>query len=205
METQRTESQILAGEVVATTTDFEAYWKSVVGRLIFDAGDDANRADLRETPIRLLHAFHEMLGGYKDDPSKYLNVKFESNHDEMVVVKELPFVSLCEHHMLPFTGTVAVGYIPDKFIVGLSKIPRAVQALAQRLQVQERLTGEIADAFNTTVQPKGVGVWVKANHTCMSCRGVRSAGSMITSSMRGVFKDHSATRAEFLEAVRSQL
>lgn len=202
METERTESQVLEAALNKASIKTRDTWETAIREVMQEVGDNPRREDLIDTPQRLRKALKEMLQGYSVNPGEFLSVTFDSAHDEMVVVTDMPFVSLCEHHMLPFSGMVAVGYIPQDKIVGLSKIPRAVQALAQRLQVQERLTGEIADAMFENLKPTGVGVWIKASHTCMSCRGVKSSGSMVTSAMRGSFKDHAETRAEFLAAVR---
>jgi len=159
---------------------------------------ETDREDLQETPGRFLKAMQEMLGGYEEDPAGYLSKQFKSSCDEMILVKDIPFVSLCEHHMLPFWGTATVAYVPAGTIVGLSKIPRAVQALARRLQVQERLTDEIATALQDNIKDcLGVGVRIVGEHSCMKFRGVKSSGKMTTSKLTGVFRKHSP-RAEFL-------
>jgi GTP cyclohydrolase IA len=153
----------------------------------------------RETPGRFLKAFFEMTQGYDQDPEKILSKRFKQDYDEMVVVNDINFTSLCEHHLLPFIGIATVGYIPQGTVVGLSKIPRLVDCFSRRLQIQERLTNEIAEAMNLHLQPKGVGVIIEAQHQCMSCRGVRKQNAkMITSAMRGVMLTNPSARSEFL-------
>lgn len=158
-----------------------------------------------DTPARFLNALAEMAGvGNAHDPSEHLDRMFDVDVDEMVVVRGIDFVSLCEHHLLPFTGTAAVGYLPaDGRVVGLSKIPRMVDGYARRLQVQERLTNQIADAMQNRLGPEGVGVLVRASHGCVACRGVRQPGvEMVTTAMRGSMRANADTRAEFLAAAR---
>jgi len=167
-------------------------------RLIEYIGEDPTRDGLIDTPERVLKAYKEMTEGYKIDISQILSVSFDVEFDELVVLKDIPFVSLCEHHMLPFTGSATVGYIPTQKIVGLSKLARLVDAYAKRLQVQERLTKQIADAMLAHIEPLGCGVVIKANHSCMSCRGIRKQGEMITSSLHGVFRTDARARSEFL-------
>lgn len=161
-------------------------------------GENVERDGLQETPQRVVKAYREFLSGYAENPKNYLSKQFYSDCDEMIVVRDVPFISLCEHHMLPFWGTVHVAYIPHRRIVGLSKIPRAVQALARRLQVQERLTDEIAECLHTSIEGCcGVGVQMSGEHSCMKFRGVKSHGSMVTSKLTGVFS-RPEVRAEFL-------
>lgn len=158
-----------------------------------------DRDGLADTPHRVVRAFVEMTAGYEQDPEAVLGTVFDETSDEMVVVDGVDFVSLCEHHLMPFVGIAVVGYIPDGKVVGLSKIPRLVDVFARRLQVQERLTNQIADALVDVLQPKGVGVIVRAAHACMSTRGVNVQGSVTTTSaMRGVVLEKPAARAEFL-------
>lgn len=160
-----------------------------------DIGRDAN---LRETPMRVVRALAEMTAGYRQDPAKILKT-FPVEHDQMVVLSRIRFVSLCEHHMLPFAGSAAIGYVPGKRIVGISKLARVVQIYARRLQVQERMTQQIADALDRHLKPRGVGVIIRAHHECMSCRGVRqSETEMITSAVHGVIRDKPEARQEFL-------
>jgi len=169
-------------------------------REILDAiGEDVERDGLTRTPTRVAEMYAELFSGLHDDPSRHLEVTFEANHDEMVMVRDIPLYSMCEHHLVPFHGKAHVAYIPgdDGRITGLSKIARLVDGFARRPQVQERLTTEIADALMGALQPAGVFVVVEAEHLCMSMRGVKKPGSLtVTSAVRGIFKDNPATRAE---------
>lgn len=164
-------------------------------------GEDPAREGLRETPQRYLRALQEMCSGLKADPTVPLGKVFDEDHDEVVILRSIPFVSLCEHHLLPFTGTVDFAYLPHGTVVGLSKIPRFIEILARRPQVQERLTAQLADVFMKHVEPLGVMVVVRGVHSCMHLRGVRSSGEMVTSVVRGVFKDVPAARAEVLHLI----
>jgi len=170
-------------------------------------GEDPNRDGLRKTPYRVYKAFEHLCGGYKMDPKKVLNdALFESSNDEMVLVRDIEFYSMCEHHMLPIIGRVHVAYIPDGKVVGLSKIPRMVNIYARRLQIQEQMTEQIADAILETIQPKGVGVIVEARHMCMEMRGVEKINSItISSALRGLFKSDAKTREEFMSMVNAPL
>jgi len=173
-----------------------------IRRLIEFLGEDPGRGGLKDTPRRVVSAYKEMTQGYKVNIDEILTVTFDSNCDEMIVVKDIPFVSLCEHHMMPFWGSCSVGYIPaDGRVVGLSKIPRLINALSQRLQIQERLTEQIAKQIQTTLCPIGVGVLVRAHHSCMWFRGVKSGGEMKTAYLTGAIKEDSKARAEFLNYV----
>jgi GTP cyclohydrolase IA len=167
-------------------------------------GEDPDREGLRRTPIRVAEAYQFLTRGYHEDPKRVLNdALFESTSDEMVIVKDIDFYSLCEHHMLPFFGKCHVAYLPTKKIVGLSKIPRLVDVYARRLQVQERMTQEIASTLMELIKAEGVGVVVEAQHLCMMMRGVEKQNSFaITSAMLGSFRDDARTRAEFLELIR---
>jgi GTP cyclohydrolase I len=162
------------------------------------AGEDPYREGVEETPARWVKALGEMCVGYKTDASLTLNTTFDVAADEMVVVHGVPFVSLCEHHLLPFTGTATIGYLPGERIVGLSKLPRLLHAYAKRPQVQERLTSQVSETMQAVLQPRGCGVIIEGHHTCMSCRGVQSAGQMVTSSLLGSFREDAQQRAEFL-------
>lgn len=176
-----------------------------VVRLIEFIGEDPQRAGLVDTPDRVIRAFGEMTEGYKVDVEGLLTRTFEDRCDEMVVVRDIEFTSLCEHHLLPFTGTAAVGYVPKDRVVGLSKLARLVDAYARRLQVQERMTVQIAEAIETYLDPLGVGVVVAARHSCMGCRGVRKpSAEMVTSSMLGVFRGKPEARTEFLTFVQAR-
>tara|TARA_R110000824_G_scaffold114279_7_gene264706 strand:+ start:1567 stop:2163 length:597 start_codon:yes stop_codon:yes gene_type:complete len=166
-------------------------------------GEDVEREGLKETPERVLRAFVEMTSGMNEDVSKYLSKTFDVKSDEMVLVKGIRFASMCEHHLLPFTGTATVAYIPNGRVVGLSKLPRTVLAYAKRPQVQERMTEQIADALDSHLNPKGVGVIIRANHSCMGCRGIKQPDAeMITSAMRGLMFTDPKARSEFLQLAR---
>jgi GTP cyclohydrolase I len=179
--------------------------QDAVRRLLEAVGEDADRAGLVGTPGRVARSLEFLTNGYKEDPEAILRAAlFESDVDEMVVVKDMEFYSLCEHHMLPFYGRCHVAYVPNGQIVGLSKLGRVVDAFSRRLQVQERLTAEIAGAVEAAVRPKGVGVVMEAHHLCMMMRGVQKQGSLAaTSCMLGLFKKDARTRAEFLNLIRS--
>ena len=177
----------------------------IVIRLLQFIGEDPERPGLIETPKRVVKAWQEWFGGYKIEPKEVLKTFADGAEkvDEMVVVRDIPVYSHCEHHLAPFFGVAHVAYIPNGSIVGLSKLPRLVDIFARRLQVQERLTNQIADALNTELSPKGVGVVIECRHLCMESRGVRKAGATtVTSAMRGVMFDIPAARAELLSLVR---
>ena len=172
-------------------------------RMILEAiGEDPNREGLRDTAARVARMYAEFFQGLHEDPRVHLKVVFDEQHDEMVLVKDVPFYSMCEHHLLPFHGQVHAAYIPRGKVVGLSKIARVIEAFARRPQVQERMTSQIADLLMEELNAQGVAVVVEASHTCMTMRGVRKPGSLVvTSAMRGAFKTHVATRNEFLSLV----
>ena len=178
--------------------------QQLIRRQIELIGEDPNREGLLRTPLRVAEAFKFLVGGYTEDPKEVLNdALFESTSDEMVIVKDIYFYSLCEHHMLPFFGKCHVAYLPTKKVVGLSKIPRLVDVYARRLQIQERMTQEIATMLMELIQPEGVGVVVEAQHLCMMMRGVQKQNSYaITSAMLGSFREDARTRAEFLDLIR---
>ena len=175
----------------------------IVKNLLTEIGEDPDREGLVSTPKRVAKAYEFLTKGYHQDIDEVLNgAIFTEKYDEMVVVKNIDFYSLCEHHMLPFYGKVHVAYIPNGKIVGLSKIPRIVEVFARRLQVQERMTQQIADTLDKYLQPIGVAVVSEANHMCMMMRGVEKQNSSATSSaMHGVFKDDAKTRSEFLNLI----
>lgn len=176
-----------------------------VQNLLIGIGEDPERDGLRDTPARVVKALAEMTEGYQQDPKTILSKQFDNDgkYDQMIILTDIDFVSLCEHHMLPFYGKAGVAYVPgNNKIVGLSKLARLVECFARRLQVQERMTQQIADALDAELQPIGVGVIIKAHHSCMSCRGIKKAGaSMITSSLKGVLKEDLSARQEFLKLV----
>ena len=175
----------------------------LVEQLLSELGEDPARQGLRATPDRVTRALRELTDGYGVRAADVIaGAIFDQDYDEMVLVKDIPFYSLCEHHMLPFFGTVHVGYLPKGKVVGLSKIPRLVGVFAHRLQLQERLTQEVAGALNDELAPRGVGVVVEARHLCMEMRGVQKpGGQLITSCMLGTFRKDARTRAEFLDLV----
>jgi GTP cyclohydrolase I len=174
-----------------------------IRQVLWCLGQDALRQGLRETPARVYSALQEMTQGYAQDPVEILSKQFEEPTDEIVVLKGVEFHSLCEHHLLPFFGTVALAYLPREKVVGLSKMARLVDCFARRLQVQERMTTEIADAMSHNLRARGVAVIVRAQHLCMCVRGVKKPGAeMIVSVMRGVFRENAAARAEVMELLR---
>ena len=172
-------------------------------RMIIEAiGDNPDREGLKDTASRVARMYGEFFQGLHEDPRSYLQVVFDEQHDEMVLVKDVPFHSMCEHHLLPFHGRVHAAYIPRGRVVGLSKIARVIEVFARRPQVQERMTAQIADLLIDELDAHGVGVVVEASHTCMTMRGVKKPGSlMVTSAMRGSFKTDQATRGEFMSLV----
>jgi GTP cyclohydrolase I len=167
--------------------------------LIELCGDDPNRDGLLETPYRVFKAFLEYTEGYREDPKTHLEKTFDVSHQELVLVKDIEFHSVCEHHFAPFFGVAHVGYIPNKKITGLSKIARMVEGYAKRFQVQERLTTQISEAIEEILEPKGTMVVIEAKHMCMCGRGIKkTSASTTTSSVRGIFAEQSEARAEFL-------
>ena len=175
-----------------------------VRRIIEAIGEDPNREGLLDTPRRIAEMYTELFSGLHRDPREVLSHAFQESHREMVILKNIPFYSLCEHHFLPFHGRAHVGYVPNGRIVGASKIARAVDILARRPQLQERLTGQIADAIMEGLSPDGVAVVIEAEHLCMTMRGVQKPGTtLITSAIRGAFRRRAVTRSEFLSLVRN--
>jgi GTP cyclohydrolase I len=186
-----------------TQADAEA----AVRTLIEWAGDDPDREGLLETPGRVTRSYRELFAGYETDPRAYLERTFEEvgGYDEMVVLRDIRVVSFCEHHMLPVIGRAHVGYLPTDRVVGISKLARVVHGFARRLQIQEKLTAEIAGAIHDILRPKGVGVLIEAEHSCMTMRGVNTPGSTLTTStLLGELRDDPRTRQEFLELVRGR-
>src|SRR5579859_3400055 len=176
----------------------------LISALLAELGEDPARAGLKATPDRVSRALRELTAGYAMRPEDVIaGAVFEQDYDEMVVVKDVPFYSLCEHHMLPFFGFCHVGYLPKGRVIGLSKVPRLVDVFAHRLQIQERMTKEIAEALYGTLEPRGVGIVVEARHLCMEMRGAQKPGGhMMTSCMLGTFRKDPRTRAEFLALVK---
>jgi GTP cyclohydrolase I len=179
--------------------------QAAVTEILIAIGEDVERDGLVNTPRRVASMYEELFSGLHDDPARHLEVTFASEHDEMVMVRDIPFASLCEHHLVPFLGKAHVAYIPaeDGRITGLSKLARLVDGYARRLQVQERMTTEIADAIDKVLAPRGVLVVIEAEHLCMSMRGVKKPGTVtVTSSVRGLFRSDVATRAEAMQFIR---
>jgi len=184
---------------VETTTLTSATFENLVREILVRLGEDPAREGLLRTPERVHHAFQFLTKGYQQDPDTMLkNALFTVSYDEMVIVKDVEVFSLCEHHMLPFFGKVHVAYIPNGKVIGLSKIPRLIEIFSRRLQIQERLTTQIAETIQKAIQPQGVGVVMEATHLCAVMRGVRKPGTiMTTSSVLGLFRTRDRTRAEF--------
>ena len=178
--------------------------KQAVQMILEAVGEDPKRDGLLETPRRVAKMYAEMFEGLHLDPARHLEVTFTETYDEMVLVRDITFTSMCEHRLLPFSGVAHVAYLPEGKVTGLSKIARVVEEVARRPQVQERMTQTIADLISTKLNTSGVGVVVSAEHSCMSIRGVKKPGSLtITSSLRGDFRDDPATRAEFMSLIGS--
>ena len=188
---------------VETTTLTSATFENLVREMLVRLGEDPAREGLLRTPERVHHAFEFLTKGYQQDPDTMLkNALFTVSYDEMVIVKDVEVFSLCEHHMLPFFGKVHVAYIPNGKVIGLSKIPRLIEIFSRRLQIQERLTTQIAETIQKAIQPQGVGVVIEARHLCMMMRGVeKQHSSAVTSSMLGCFRDEQETRTEFLSLI----
>ena len=179
---------------------------SAMRKILESIGEDPNRDGLRRTPERFEKAFRFLTSGYQQDPEKLLNgAMFTVSYDQMVLVKDIEFYSLCEHHLLPFFGKAHVAYLPSKRVLGLSKIARLVNMYARRLQIQERMTSQIAEAISEKISPEGVGVIIEARHLCMQMRGVeKQHGQAVTSAMLGSFRHNKQTRDEFLSLVRNR-
>ena len=187
---------------VVELSDIEQAFREVLRWI----GEDPDRDGLRETPARLVRAYQEYFSGYRQDPEQILRKTFEETdgYDEMVVLRGIPFESHCEHHVAPIIGRAWVAYVPDRRVVGISKLARVVEAYAHRLQIQERLTAQVANAIDQVLKPQGVGVVIKAAHQCMSSRGVHMHGTdMVTSRMLGCFRENPMTRQEFMSMVHS--
>ena len=177
--------------------------EAAIRALIEAVGENLDREGLSDSPRRITEMYRELFAGLNRDPVDILSVGFEEGHDELVILREIPFYSMCEHHFMPFHGQAHIGYMPDGRIVGLSKIARAVEIFARRPQVQERLTSQIANCIEEVLHAQGVGVVIEAEHLCMTARGVRKPGAtMVTSAMRGCFRTDANTRQEFLGLIR---
>ena len=182
----------------------EARAAAAVRELLLAVGEDPDRPGLKETPARVARAYAETFGGLGQDPAEVLSTTFDEDHDELVLVKDIPMYSTCEHHLVPFHGNAHVAYIPgeDGRVTGLSKLARLVDIYARRPQVQERMTSQIADALNDVLKPRGVLVVIEAEHLCMSMRGIRKPGATtVTSAVRGIFRDKAATRSEAMSLI----
>jgi len=198
IDTQESEAQPLTSRV-----DCERI-EAAVREILLAVGEDPDRDGLRETPRRVARMYEELFAGLRKDPAGVLRKTFAEKYDEMVLVKDISFESMCEHHLLPFFGKAHIAYLPNGRIVGLSKLARAVEILAKRPQVQERMTEELADLVMGELDARGVGVVLEASHTCMSIRGVRKPGSLCTTSaMRGTFRTNLSTRAELMALINS--
>ncbi len=191
---------------VETTTITSASFEDLVREMIVRLGENPEREGLVRTPERVHRAYEHLVKGYKEDPEAMLKkALFTVTYDEMVIVKDVEMFSLCEHHMLPFFGKVHVAYIPNGKVIGLSKIPRLIEIFSRRLQIQERLTTQIAETIQNAIEPQGVGVVIEARHLCMMMRGVEKQHSAaVTSSMLGCFREEQETRSEFLSLIRNR-
>jgi GTP cyclohydrolase IA len=191
---------------VETPTLTSATFEELVREMLVRLGEDPEREGLLRTPARVHKAFEFLTRGYNEDPEALLKkALFTVTYDEMVIVKDVEVFSLCEHHMLPFFGKVHVAYIPNGKVIGLSKIPRLIEIFSRRLQIQERLTTQIAETIQKVIQPQGVGVVIEARHLCMMMRGVEKQHSQaVTSSMLGCFREEQETRTEFLSLIRNR-
>ncbi len=185
----------------------EAKIRNAINDIIEAIGEDPKREGLAGTPERVAEMYAELFGGMSQDPKEELSVGFEIGHREMVVLRDIPFYSMCEHHLLPFYGVAHIGYIPNEEgrIIGISKLARVVEITSRRPQLQERMTTEIADAIMDAIKPEGVAVVLQAEHLCMIMRGIKKPGSnVITSAIRGIFKRKAATRAEFFAIIQGK-
>ncbi len=194
----------MAGQPRERTDDERARAQEAVRELIRWIGDDPDREGLLDTPRRVVNAYLEYFQGYEQCPETYLTRTFEQvgGYDEIVLLREIPFHSHCEHHMAPIIGKAHVAYLPTTKVVGISKLARVVQAYAKRLQVQERLTAEVADCIQKVLEPQGVAVVIEATHACMTCRGVETPGVIMTTSrMMGVFRDDDKARSEVIKLI----
>lgn len=196
MATQRSTPQVAQDEIA----------RQAVATLLRFMGENPQREGLRDTPARVVRMYRELCAGYSQDPRSILASRFTDDMDEMVVLSGIRFASLCEHHLLPFVGVVSVGYIPRRSVVGVSKLVRLVNCYARRLQIQERFTRQIADALQTHLRPRGIGVLVRAHHSCMGCRGVQQPDTtMTTSALRGVMRTDARARSEFLALTDAEM
>lgn len=185
-------------EEISQSVDIDRI-KNAVREILFAVGEDPDREGLIDTPKRVAKMYAELLAGMKHEAKEHLHSVFHEKYDEIVLLRDIPFYSICEHHMLPFIGTANVAYLPDGKVLGVSKLARVVDCFARRLQVQERMTAQVADFFMDNLKPKGVAVIIEASHSCMTIRGIKKPNSeMVTSALRGLFKTDSRSRAEVL-------
>jgi len=173
--------------------------KKAVREILLAVGEDTEREGIRQTPQRVAAMYAELLAGMSEDPQKHLKTIFTEKYDEIVLLRDIPFYSICEHHLMPFIGSAAVAYLPSGSVLGVSKLARIVDCFARRLQIQERLTNQIADFLMSSLKPQGVAVVLEASHSCMTIRGIKKPGSMmVTSALRGIFKRDPRSRNEVL-------
>ena len=178
--------------------------KKAVKEILLAVGEDTKREGLKKTPERVARMYAELLGGMHEDPKKHLRSIFTENYDEIVLLRNIPFYSICEHHLMPFIGSAHVAYLPSGTVLGVSKLARIVDCFARRLQTQERLTYQIADFIMSSLKPKGVAVVLEASHSCMTIRGIKKPGSvMVTSALRGIFKRDPRSRSEVLSLMHN--
>ena len=183
----------------------EARIEKAVKEILSAVGEDLNRDGLKDTPARVARMYGELLAGMRDDPGKYLEKVFNENYDEIVLLRDIPFYSVCEHHLMPFIGTAHVAYLPSGRILGVSKLARIVDCFARRLQTQERLTTQIADCLMSNLKPMGVAVVLEAAHSCMTIRGIKKPGSiMVTSAIRGSFRKDPRSRNEIMSLIHNR-
>ncbi len=176
--------------------------KEAVRTILIAVGEDPDREGLLETPRRVAKMYLEMFAGLHTDPGRHLEVVFPENYEELVLIRDIPFTSMCEHHLLPFSGVAHVGYLPNGQVTGLSKIARVVEEIARRPQVQERMTQQIADLIEDRLESSGVAVVIEAEHSCMSIRGIKKPGSKtVTSALRGVFRSNQSSRSEVMSLI----
>jgi GTP cyclohydrolase IA len=180
----------------------EARIEKAVREILSAVGEDLNRDGLKDTPARVARMYGELLAGMRDDPNIHMSKVFNENYDEIVLLRDIPFYSMCEHHMMPFIGSAHVAYLPSGKILGVSKLARLVECFARRLQTQERLTYQIADCLMTSLKPQGVAVVLEAAHSCMTIRGIKKPGSvMVTSAVRGLFRKDPRSRNEIMSLI----
>jgi len=186
-----------------TGIDIERIEKAVT-EILLAVGEDVEREGLKGTPERVANMYAELLAGMKEDPNRYLRSVFMERYDEVILLRDIPFYSICEHHLMPFIGSAHIAYLPSGSVLGLSKLARIVDCFAHRLQVQERLTDQIADFIMNSLKPKGAAVVLEASHSCMTIRGIKKPGSvMVTSSLRGIFKKDPRSRSEIMSLMHN--